>query len=322
MKIKRVRYKINSFWPIAFVRVACKRLILPGFDGLSFYDVSIFFLKGLWQGSITTRAAALSFTFFLALFPAIIFFFTLIPYIPIDGFQDTLLVMLQNVLPKAAYENALTTIIDIVKRQHGSLLSFGFIAALYFSTSGISAIMIAFNESVHIKETRTVLKQKLIAILLVFILSILTVVAIALIIAGSSLLNHLMKSGYLQSNFTYYALMIGKWIIAIALFFFVISFLYYLAPSKHSRFRFISAGSTLATMLFILSSIGFNFYISHFATYNKLYGSIGALIIILVWIYINAMVLLIGFELNASLRSARARNKIIISTPVKKIFPS
>ena len=317
MKIKRARYKINSFWPIAFVRVACKRLKVPGFDGLSLYDVTMFFLKGLWQGSITTRAAALSFTFFLALFPAIIFFFTLIPYIPIEGFQDTLLVMLQNILPKAAYENALTTIIDIVKRQHGSLLSFGFIAALYFSTSGISAIMNAFNESVHIKETRTVFKQKLISILLVLILSVLTVIAIGLIISGSALLKYLMEEGYLRSDFTYHALMIGKWIIAIALFFFVISFLYYLAPSKHSRFRFISAGSTLATILFIVTSIGFNFYISHFAKYNKLYGSIGALIIILVWIYINAIVILIGFELNASLRSARARSKITKAAPLK-----
>jgi membrane protein len=223
--------------------------------------------------------------------------------------------MMQNILPRAVYENTLTTIVDIVKRQHGGLLSIGFIAALYFSTNGISAIMNAFNVSVHITETRSVVKQKLIAILLVIILSILTVIAITLIIAGSALLGQLMKAGYLQSSFTYHALMIGKWIIAIALFFFVISFLYYLAPSKHSRFRFISPGSSLATLLFILTSVGFNYYISHFATYNKLYGSIGALIILLVWIYINAIVILIGFELNASLKSARARNKINKARP-------
>ena len=190
MNLIKIRQTINNFWPVAFVRNTCKRLIIPGFDGLSLYDVSMFFFNGLWQGSITYRAAALSFTFFLALFPAIIFFFTLIPYIPIEGFQDTLLVMLQNILPKAAYDNALTTIVDIVKRQHGSLLSIGFIAALFFSTNGINGIMNAFNESVHITETRSVFKQKLVSILLVLILSILTIIAIGLIIAGSAMLNH------------------------------------------------------------------------------------------------------------------------------------
>lgn len=310
MNINKILNRINSFWPVAFVRIACKRIKIPGSDGLSLYDLSIFFFNGLMQRSITSRAAALSFTFFLALFPAIIFFFTLIPYIPIKGFQDTLMITLQNILPKAAYENALTTIVDIVKRQHGGLLSIGFIAALYFSTSGINGIMNAFNESVHVKETRTMLKQKLIAILLVIILSILIVIAISLITAGSASLSHLVKEGYLEKGFKFYTLMVVKWIIVVALFFFIVSFLYYLAPSKHSRFRFISAGSTLATVLFILTSIGFNFYISHFAKYNKLYGSIGALIIILMWIYINAFVLLIGFDLNASLKNASTKHKI------------
>ncbi len=309
MNSKRIIVRIKQLWLFAFLIRLFKRLTIPGFDGMSVHEVSSFFIKGIWQGAITTRAAALSFTFFLALFPAIIFFFTLIPYIPIHGFQDTLMIMLHNILPTETYHSALSTLDDIIRRQHGSLLSFGFIVALYVSTSGITGIMNAFNNSIHVKETRSYFKQKLIAILLVFILSIIIIAAISLLTLGNSFLRYLVAQGFFQNHFKYYALIVVKWIVIVALFFFTISFLYYLAPARHGRFRFISPGSTLATFLFIMTSIGFNYYISHFSQYNKLYGSIGALIIILMWIYINAIVILIGFELNASIRNASGKKK-------------
>lgn len=309
MNFRRIKYITLNFFPVALLIRISRILIIPGFDGMSIYAVSSFFFRGLWQGSITTRASALSFTFFLALFPAILFFFTLIPYIPVTGFQDTLLAILQNILPKETSVNTLSAIEDIIKRQHGGLLSLGFIAALFFATNGISGIMNAFNDSVHIKETRSFIRQKLIAIMLVIIIAILIIIAISLIIAGTSLLNYLLSHGFLKGNIIYYVLFVVKWIIIIALFFFANSFLYYFAPSHHGKFRFISAGSTLATILFILTSVAFNFFISHFSQYNKLYGSIGALIIILTWIYFNAIVLLTGFELNASIMNARGKSE-------------
>jgi membrane protein len=305
--MNKLSYRIKTliFFPVAFIKKFTSHLIIPGFDGMSLYSAASFFFRGIWQGSISTRAAALSFTFFLALFPAIIFFFTLIPYIPIHGLQNTLLTLLQNLLPKVAYTSALSTIEDIIKRQHGKLLSIGFITAVFFSTNGINAIMRAFNNSIHVKETRSFFKQKLIAIILVIIVSTLTLIAITLITGGSNFLRYLSVEGFIHRQFIFYTLMICKWLIIVVLFFFTVSFLYYFAPSWHGRFRFISPGSTLATFLFILTSIGFNFYISHFASYNKVYGSIGALIIILLWIYFNAIVLLFGFELNASIKNAR-----------------
>lgn len=288
-----------------------KNLVIPGFDGIPLYDIAKFFFRGIWKGSITFRASALSFTFFLALFPALLFFFTLIPYIPIEGFQETLMIMLQNILPPDTYAGAMETIEDIITRENSNLLSFGFFAALYFSTNGISGIMSAFNESVHVGETRSFIKQKIVAIILVIILSILIIAAISLIVAGTWLLEYAVREHYLQTGFTYWALVVVKWIIIIALFFFIISFMYYLAPARRERYRFISAGSTLATMLFILTSMGFNYYISNFSQYNKLYGSIGTLIIILMWIYFNAIVLLIGFELNVSIQNARRTKNLI-----------
>jgi membrane protein len=286
-----------------------KRLVVPGFDGLPLYDVASFFFRGLWQGSINTRASALSFKFFLALFPAIIFFFTLIPYIPIEGFQEAMLNLLINILPKNAHAMVMDTLEDIIIREHGNLLSIGFLAALYFSTSGISGIMDAFNDSIHVKETRTFFRQKIVAVILVLILTILLILAITLIISGSWLIEYLFSQHYIQSGVTMFALQFIKWVIIIALSFFVISFLYYLAPAQRQHFRFISAGSTLATILFILTSIGFNYYISQFSQYNKLYGSIGTLIIVLMWIYFNAIVLLIGYELNVSMMNAHRQKE-------------
>ncbi len=286
-----------------------RKLILPGFDGLSFYDVTVFFIRGLQKGALSMRAAAFSYNFFLALFPAIIFFFTIIPYIPIIGFQDSLLELMRNFIPKKAYEMVEETLFDIVKRPRGGLLSIGFIMAMYFSTNGIHSLIESFNQTKHSIETRSWYRIRLISILLVFILSTLVVMAIALITIGPLAIDFLLREGIIRDDFGYYLILTGKWLVTLAMLFFAFSFLYYLAPSRKSRFRFISAGSTLATLLTVATSIGFNYYVNNLSTYNTLYGSIGTLIIVMVWIYFNAMIVLIGFELNVSIQNVKMRKK-------------
>ena len=284
-----------------------RKLVLPGFEGMPVYDVAAFFIQGLQKGALSMRAAAFSYNLFLALFPAIIFFFTIIPYIPIPGFQDNLLEMLQNFIPKQSFDAVEGTLFDIVKRPHGGLLSIGFIMAMYFSTNGIHSLIEAFNQTRHTIETRSWIRQRLISIILVFILSLLVIVAIVLITLGPVALAFLVKHGMLRVSFSYYLIIAGKWIVSSALLFFAFSFLYYLAPAAQSRFRFISAGSTLSTVLTVLASVGFNYYVNSISRYNTLYGSIGTLIIIMVWIYFNAMIILIGFELNVSIQKAKKR---------------
>jgi membrane protein len=284
-----------------------RKLVIPGFDGMPVYDVATFFIRGLQKGAISMRAAAFSYNFFLALFPTIIFFFTIIPYIPISGFQDNLLELLQNFIPKKAFDAVEETLFDIVKRPRGGLLSLGFVMALYFSTNGIHSLIVAFNQSRHTVETRSWVKQRLIAIVLVVILSSLIILSIVLITLGPVALDFLVKHNMLRDSFTYYLLLAGKWIISSAMLFFAFSFLYYLAPAAESRFRFFSAGSTLSTVLTIVASVGFNYYVNSISRYNSLYGSIGTLIIIMVWIFFNAMIVLIGFELNVSIRNAKRK---------------
>ena len=281
---------------------------LPFFDGIPLYDVALFFWKGIVDGAITTRASAIAFNFILAIFPAIIFVFTLIPYIPIAHFQQQLLNLLQSILPHNAFLAIEGTIENIVTQPRGGLLSFGFFAAFFFSTNGIVSVITAFNGTIHTIETRSWINQRMVALILAIILTFLTTFSVALITLSQTLMKFMVKSGYLQSNLTYYLLLGGKWLIICALFFFSYAFLFYLAPARRTKFRFISAGGTLATILTIITTIGFSYYINNFGQYNTLYGSIGTLVVVMLSFYFNSLILLIGFELNVSIWRARRNN--------------
>jgi len=285
------------------------RLIkLPFFDGEPLYDVAVFFWKGIVDGAISTRASAIAFNLILALFPAIIFVFTLIPFIPVDNFQQQLLILLQTILPHDAYSAIQGTIEDIITQPRGGLLSFGFFAAFIFATNGIVSIIVAFNGTIHSIETRSWINQRLVALILAIILTLLMTISIALITVSQTIMNYMVENGYLQISLTYYLLLGGKWLIICALFFFTYAFLFYLAPARKTKFRFISAGGTLATLLTIITTAGFSYYINNFGKYNTLYGSIGTLVVVMLSVYFNALILLIGFELNVSIWRSRRNN--------------
>ena len=285
------------------------RLIkLPLFDGEWLYDIATFFWKGLVDGAISTRASAIAFNFILAIFPAIIFVFALIPIIPIDNFQQQLLILLQSILPHDAFVALQGTIDYIITQPRVDLLSFGFLAAFFFSTNGIVSIIAAFNGTIHTIETRSWINQRLVAIILAIILVLLTTISVALITLSQAIMHFMVSEGYLQIDLTYYLLLGGKWLIICALLFFGFAFLFYLAPARKTKFRFISAGGTLATILTILTTIGFSYYINNFGQYNILYGSIGTLVVVMLSFYFNSLILLIGFELNVSIWHSRRSN--------------
>jgi membrane protein len=299
------------------IREKAKRLTLPGFDGMPIHDVTVFFWKSIVDGQLSTRASAIAYSFFIALFPAIIFLFTLIPYIPIENFQLQLFMLIKDMVPQEAFSAIEDTVQDILTRQRGDLLSFGFLMALIFSTNGFASMMSAFDASLHSFERRTWFNQRLIAVLLVFIESVLLTLAIALITFGQRFINYLVDSGLLKDHLILYALTFGKWIVILFLFFISNSFLYYLAPAKKTTWRFISAGATVSTFLCILTFVGFSYYINNFGQYNKLYGSIGTLLVIMLLAYILSLILLIGFELNASISEAIKQSGRIIYPKTK-----
>ncbi len=272
-----------------------------GFKGMPLHEVIQFFINGLRKSSLLSRANSLSFTFTLALFPMILFFFTLIPYIPVDGLQASILNALSNVLPKQVFGFLESTITEIVSKHSGGWLSLGFFMAFYFSNTAIIGIMKNFNRSAHTVETRSRIKMQWVSMGLQLILITIIIIAAGLLILTPIFLNHVSENSIITSGFTILLIKIAKWIILGLLIFLSLSFIYYLAPAGKRVFRFISPGSTMATLLALIFIGLFNIYIENFSHYNKLYGSIGTIIILMLYININAIALLIGFELNASI---------------------
>lgn len=311
MALNNIKSHIKNRLPSRLIE-NIKSFTIPGFDGQPLYSVGRFFLKSLNNGALTVRASSIAFNLFLAIFPALIFFFSMIAYIPIDNFPQELMRILQEMMPTNAFHSIQSTILDTIQYKRTGLLSFGFIAALYFSTNGINALIAAFNASQFVSEKRNWLQIRAISFVLVIILSLLITIAIGMIVFSSKAMNYLVEQEILKFNFTYYLIIAGKWLIILLSFFFSISFLYFLAPARRSKFRFISAGSTFATILTIVISLGFSYYVNHFGQYNKIYGSIGTLIVLLLWLYFNALVLLIGYELNWSIRNAKTSKQNIL----------
>lgn len=282
-----------------------RRVTLPGFQKIPIYDVGEFFLRELFKGDLQIRARAIAFSFFLAIFPAIIFLFTLIPYVPIAGFQERLLSLLQSMLPYNTYDTAYKTIEEIIVRQNGGLLSFGFILALIVSTNGVFALIEGFNKTI-MHEKRKGWKQRLVALYLTVLLATLLIIAILLIIITEVILHYFNNHILNLDQSSVYLLLAGKYLILILLCFTAISSLYFFGPSGGSKkWHFFSPGSILATILIAVTSIAFNFFILNFGQYNKIYGSIGTLIVILIYLNFNCIQLLIGFELNNAIEKAK-----------------
>ena len=280
-----------------------KQISLPGFESIPIYDVVVFFIRGIQRGALTTRASSIAFHFALASLPLIIYLFTLIPHIPINNFQEGFMSMVESMLPSNVFQLLESTLRDMfIKRRALQLL--GILIALYFATNAINVLIVAFNNTYHAIETRSWMERRTIAAFLVIIMFVLMVTAISLIIFSRSAINLLEDHEIIQKSLTLYIFRIGKWIVIIALIYSALSFLYWLGPSRKMKWKFYSAGSSLASVLVILTSLIFSFIINNFGQFNKFYGSIGTLMVILLWLYLNSIALLIGFELNASIKGA------------------
>jgi membrane protein len=289
-----------------------KVCVLPGFSPLPLYTVATFFFKEIGKDSLVNKASSLAYNFMLAIFPAIIFLFTLIPFIPKSiGFQEQLMNLIILVLPADAYGAFSTTLDEIVNKQNSGLLSFGFILSLFFATNGVHKLMMAFNKSSLIIETRSWLKQRLMAVVLTLIIAFSVIVCIVAMTVGEIALNYIDTELNIKDTLTTFAIQLTRWALLGILYFVTISILYRYGPAHAKKWKFFSAGSWLATILAFLTIWGFSFYINNFSSYNKVYGSIGTLIVIMIWLYLNSLILLVGFELNASVDLSKRSVKII-----------
>lgn len=295
------------FKPYRWLILVLRHIKIGKTTKVPLYDILAFFIQEIQNQDLTTKASAITFNFFLALFPATLFLFTLIPYFPIVDLDKQILEFFSEIMPESAFDAINTTIYDIVSKQRGGLLSFGFLMALYFATNGISSLMSSFNKTNAIFENRSFIKQRLLAIGLTFLEVGVLIMAVILILGGKLAVDILVLFEVVRADYVANLLLISEWIIIIFLIYTGISVLYFFGPAVRKRWKFFSVGSWVATLLFILASLGFSYYVDHFGNYNKLYGSIGTLIVIMLWMNINSIILLIGFELNAAIYINRSR---------------
>lgn len=297
--------------PIREALYRSKKVIIPGFQRVPLFDVAMFFVKGLMKGSLSQRAGAMSYRFLFSLLPTFITFFALLPYIPVSSLYDNIYAFIYEIVPIDYHSYVKETLDGILRKKHSGLLSVSIIASLYVASGGVNAIIKGFNRSQHSVEHRTWIKQRLVSLGLLLLIYILVVISFSLIIGYKTGLHFLIAKGIIPQAL-YPILIVGKWVVLIALTYFTFSILYYFAPANRSEYRFFSAGSSLATILFLVLTSGLRIYIERFANYNAIYGSLGLLIVLMLWIQMNSHTLLIGFELNASIVEATREKKASI----------
>lgn len=283
-----------------------KRIVLPGFEGQSLFVIASAFWQGITKGALVTRASAISFKVFLAIFPTIILMLSLIPLLPIENLQGRLIDGIAQIMPHDAHALLSNTINDLITYKHTTVFSIGMVLTLYYSSNSINTILTCLNSSYNVDLKNNPLRQRAIALGLVLVLAILLFIAIALSVGNDIFLSWLQRELVVASKFSHAMYQIARWTLVVMVYMMVVSILYNFG-NKATKWKWMSAGATMATVIFVLSSAAFALYFDNFNNYNKLYGSLGTLILILMWIQINSIILLIGFELNASIYSSRKR---------------
>ena len=280
-------------------------IVIPGFGGVPLYDVLVYFIRGFTQVNLIDRAAAVAFYVFLALFPTILFLFTLIPYFPLQGVTTSVLEALHDILPPGTYDSVSSTINEIMSIEHGGLMSIGLLLAFYFSKSAVSSFFRGFNMGDKEFGQVSFFKEQIYSILVMLMFVVLLLLSLVLMTLGQKLLPILFTKIHLYKGITVFMINLVRWLIVIFALIVAMSLLYYFGNPRSKKFKLFTPGSLLFTGLFIVGTILFNFYISNISTYNLLYGSIGGLIIFVIWIYFNCILVLIGYELNKSIAKAQ-----------------
>ncbi|GAB3981607.1 YihY/virulence factor BrkB family protein [Spirosoma terrae] len=268
---------------------------------ISWYDFLRRMFQKITENDTSERAASVSYSLILAVFPTIIFLFTLIPYIPVPNLEEQIMGILKEVLPGDTFSTVEITIRDIISRPRGGVLSFGFLLALYSATSGVVALMNAFNSSNETQDRRGFFEIRGIAVGLTFILAIALVLAIIVLIVGGVVSDYLLRFGILNNVVFVNLLAIGRYLIVFAVFVAALSVIYHFGPDVKMKWAFVAPGSITASTLIVLTTLGFSYYVSNFGSYNKVYGSIGTLIALMIWINLVSLLLIIGFEINVAL---------------------
>jgi membrane protein len=299
----KIKHSITSSPPANYLVRKSKTNSIPGFRGIPLYDVIHFFIGQVKTVGIRERAASIAFNLVMAIPSAIIFLFTLIPFFPISKeFENSMYGLIRDVIPGEKDNSVLISFLhDFIKHPRNGLLSLGFVLSMFFSSNAIMGIMRSFDKNYIGFRKRTDLQKRGAALKITMILFVLVLASILLLVGQGQVLKLL----GIRKQEVRIIITNVRWLIIVFLFFASISYIYRHAPAVHKKWRLINPGSILATALMLVLTLGFSWWVSRFGNYNQLYGSIGTVLILMLLIYFNSMILLIGFELNVSITSLK-----------------
>lgn len=300
----KLESRIVASRPVNFLIVRSKRVILPGFQGLPIYDVVLFLTQQIKKEGLKIRAAAIAFNILMAIPPFLIFLFTLVPYLPGQkDFTRELLGLIRDLTPNRDTYVWVRDFIDDFTRPRGGLLSIGFITAGFFASNAMLGIMSSFDRSLHVmyRRKRNFLQSRVTALKLTFFIAIIFMASILLLITQGSILRSVLLWMDIESERIRWWINTLRWVIIVALIYYAIGLIYRFAPAIQHKWKVNSPGTILATLLIIALTVLFSYWVNNFGTYNKVYGSIGTVIILMSSFFFNSLILLIGFELNVSI---------------------
>ena len=284
-----------------------KKVFLPGFQGVPLYDVISFFKQQVQKVGLNDRARSIAFSFLMAIPAATIFICTLIPYLPVSQkISNQLLLLTKDITPnQTTYQLIHNFINDFINKPRGGLLSIGFLLAIFYSSNAMMGLMRSFNKSLTLQKKRNFFQTRLVAIRLTVLVVFLVIGTVLMLVTQDQFLRWLFRELHIKNHSAKWIFKTLRWVVILPLFYFCIAFIYRLAPAVHKKWRLSSPGTILATALVILTTFVFSYWVNKFGTYNKVYGSIGTIMILMIVVYLNSMILLIGYELNVSIHQLR-----------------
>ncbi len=280
-----------------------KSIKLPWLKGLSLYDLLELYIIGIVEGAVSYRATAIAFSFFMALFPFALFILNLIPFIPIKGFQDDFMAFVQQSVPPTTFDAISKIINDILHNSHSGLISTGFFMAIFLMANGVNAILGGFENSHHVTIKRKYFRQYIISLGLSILLSLILIITVATIVIFEVIIQETKIQDVLSSRI--HLIEMERYTFVVAMILITTSILFKFGTKQQDKRSFISIGAVFTTILIVLSSYFFGIWVVRFSKYNQLYGSIGKLLIVMFYVWINSMILLLGFELNATIYRLR-----------------
>ncbi|TQD39108.1 YihY/virulence factor BrkB family protein [Haloflavibacter putidus] len=303
--LKKVEKQVEGIPVIGFLAKKAQKVILPGLEGLSLYDLLEIYIFGIIQGTFSTRASSIAFSFFMAIFPFLLFILNLIPFVWfIDDFQLKLLAFIDTLLPpQTAFFSDVFA--DIASTPRGGLLSFAFLLSIFLTSNGINAIFTGFEFSYHTTINRTIIRQYFVAMGVAIIVAVLMLISVIVFVYLTYIIEDLEAIGVFTDNIIW--AQIGRYLVFILMVYSITATLYFFGTKEGRNSKFFSIGALFTTLLILLTTFLFAIYIEKFSAYNELYGSIGALLILMLYIWLNSNILLLGFELNATINRLKKK---------------